>query len=122
MVGGISHGIGHSWCPAPPGTHPASNSVLSLTSRDGRTMKPLVEDERRRRRDGTSATHSDEVGRKVVRSQALRTAERPSRWFKRDAFGGTKPMTIGKRRDAVHRARQAIHRCCCSVEHGLLME
>jgi len=51
---------------------------MAIGERTIRTMRPLNEDERRHRRDGTSATHSDEVGRKVARSRALKTAEHQS--------------------------------------------
>jgi len=49
----------------------------------------------------------------------LKTAERQSRWFTLDVFGGSKPVKVGKRRADVRRVRQARDDPSCSVEHGL---
>jgi len=49
----------------------------------------------------------------------VKTAERQSHYFKRDVFGGTKPMKMGKRWADVRRTRQVRDDSCCIVEHGL---
>jgi len=75
-------------------------------------MRPMVED--------VVETAHQQLGwsrRKLARSRALKRAERQSRQLKLDAFGGTKPMKVGKRRADVR--RNASNDPCCSTEHWL---